>query len=127
MSDYGTISDDGTVRLERAFPIPVDQLWAHLTAPDGLHRWIAEGQIGPSRARLRFHDNGSLIDGAVTAWDPPALVEWGVAGLAGPMWPPSRARSSWMSDCYRHSDSNQTSTIRGWPAAARATVVLGLV
>ena len=80
MTDYGEISDDGTVRLERAFPIPVDQLWAYLTTPDGLRRWIAEGQIGPDRAWLRFADNGSLIDGAVIAWEPPSLVEFAWEG-----------------------------------------------
>jgi uncharacterized protein YndB with AHSA1/START domain len=76
MTDYAAISDDGTVRLERAFPVPVEQMWAYLTTPDGLRRWVADGQIGPDRARLRFLDNGSLIDGAVTAWEPPSLVEF---------------------------------------------------
>ena len=78
MTDFAMISDDGAVRLERAFPVSVDQLWAYLTTPDGLRRWIADGQIGPDRARLRFADNGSVIDGAVTAWEPPSLAkfEW---------------------------------------------------
>jgi uncharacterized protein YndB with AHSA1/START domain len=76
MTDYATINDDGTVRLERCFPVPVDQLWAYLTTPDGLRRWVADGQIGPDRARLKFLDNGSLIDGAVTVWEPPSLVEF---------------------------------------------------
>lgn len=76
MTDYATISDDGTVRLERAFPISVDQLWAYLTTPAGLRRWIAEGHINPDRARLQFLDTDSLIDGAVTAWKPPSLVEF---------------------------------------------------
>jgi hypothetical protein len=47
VTSYAAISDDGTVRLERAFPIPVDQLWAYLTAgraaPDfaaGWHRHL---------------------------------------------------------------------------------------
>jgi uncharacterized protein YndB with AHSA1/START domain len=85
LTGYAAISDDGTVRLERAFPIPVDQLWAYLTTADGLRRWIADGQIGPDRARLRFADNGSVIDGAVTAWEPPSLVEFAWDG--GPTQP----------------------------------------
>ncbi|HEY3953665.1 MAG TPA: SRPBCC family protein [Streptosporangiaceae bacterium] len=76
MTDYAAITIDGTVRLERAFPIPVDQLWAYLTTPDGLARWIADGQIGPDRAVLRFPGNHSLIDGTVLVWEPPSVVEF---------------------------------------------------
>lgn len=76
MTDYAAITADGTVRLERAFPIPVDQLWAYLTTQDGLSRWIADGQIGPDRAVLRFADSQSHIDGAVLVWEPPSAVEF---------------------------------------------------
>jgi uncharacterized protein YndB with AHSA1/START domain len=86
VSDYGTITDDSaTVRLERVFLIPAEQLWAYLTTPEGLRRWIAEGRIGPGRARLEFLDNGTVIEGPVLAWDPPNLVEFEWAG--GPTQP----------------------------------------
>jgi uncharacterized protein YndB with AHSA1/START domain len=80
MTQLGTITDGHTVRLERVFPVSPDQLWAYLTTPDGLRRWMAEGQIGPERAELRFLDNGSLISGPVSAWDPPRLVEFAWTG-----------------------------------------------
>jgi uncharacterized protein YndB with AHSA1/START domain len=84
--NYGTIAaDSATVRLERVFLIPVEQLWAYLTTPEGLRRWIAEGQIGPGRARLEFLDNGTVTEGPVLAWDPPNLVEFEWTG--GPTQP----------------------------------------
>ena len=86
MSDYGTITDDSaSVRLERVFPIPAEHLWAYLTTPEGLRRWIAEGQIGPGHARLEFLDNGTVNEGPVVAWDPPNLVEFEWTG--GPTQP----------------------------------------
>jgi uncharacterized protein YndB with AHSA1/START domain len=76
VSDLGSIVNGDTVRLERDFPFTADKLWAYLTAPDGLRAWIAEGDIGPERAELRFLDDGSEIAGGVTAWDPPHVVEF---------------------------------------------------
>jgi uncharacterized protein YndB with AHSA1/START domain len=76
MSDFGTLIDGHTVRFERVFPLSIDQLWAYLTSADGLRRWLAEGQIGPERVKLSFSNNNSSIDGAVTAWAPPHLVEF---------------------------------------------------
>jgi len=86
VSAYGSITDDSaTVRLERVFPIPAEQLWAYLTTPKGQHRWIAEGQIGPDHARLEFLDNGTVNEGPVLAWGPPNLVEFEWTG--GPTQP----------------------------------------
>lgn len=79
MTELGTITDGHTVCLERVFPVSVAQLWAYLTTPDGLSRWLAEGQIGPDRVSLRFPGTG-LVEGPVTAWDPPRLVEFGWEG-----------------------------------------------
>jgi uncharacterized protein YndB with AHSA1/START domain len=85
MTDLGTIIDGHTVRFERVFPLPPEGLWAYLTSPDGLSRWLADGHIGPERAELRFAQNQSGIHGAVTVWDPPHAVEFDWAG--GPTQP----------------------------------------
>jgi uncharacterized protein YndB with AHSA1/START domain len=85
VSTFATIVENNTVRLERVFPISVEQLWVYLTTPEGLRRWIAEGEIGPERAQLKFLDNGSFTEGAVTAWEPPNLVEFNWTG--GPTQP----------------------------------------
>jgi uncharacterized protein YndB with AHSA1/START domain len=76
---FGSITNGDTVRLERDFAPTPDELWAYLTTPEGLSRWIAEGHIGPEHAELRFLDNGSEITGVVTTWSPPNVVEfeWG--------------------------------------------------
>ncbi|MFT4028700.1 MAG: SRPBCC family protein [Protaetiibacter sp.] len=79
MTDHShdaVVLDGHTVRFQRLFPVTVEQLWAYLTSADGLTRWIADGEIGPSRASLRFHDNGSRIDGDVLIWQPPTVVEF---------------------------------------------------
>jgi uncharacterized protein YndB with AHSA1/START domain len=76
MSDLGTIVDGHTVRFERIFSLPPDRLWEYLTSLDGLSRWLADGHIGPERAELHFPDNDTNIDGEVTTWDPPRLVEF---------------------------------------------------
>lgn len=79
MNVFGSITHGDTVQLVRDFPLTADELWAYLTTPDGLSRWIAEGHIGPERAELRFLDNGGEIAGVVTTWNPPHIVafEWG--------------------------------------------------
>jgi uncharacterized protein YndB with AHSA1/START domain len=80
MPDLGSIIDGHTVRFERLFPLAAEDLWAYLTSRDGLSRWLADGHIGPDRAELRFADNGSAIEGEVTTWEPPRLVEFDWTG-----------------------------------------------
>jgi len=85
MSAFGTILNHHTVRFERVFPISIERLWDYLTTAEGLRNWLAEGTIGPDRVELRFANNGSIIRGAVTTWDPPHVVEFEWSG--GPTQP----------------------------------------
>lgn len=76
MTELGSITDRGTVRIERTYPVDADVLWTYLTTRDGLNSWMADGEIGPERAYLRFHDNPEYpIEGAVLVWEPPHVVE----------------------------------------------------
>ncbi|TCO23288.1 uncharacterized protein YndB with AHSA1/START domain [Kribbella steppae] len=77
MTNLGTITSRGTVRLERVYPVDTGTLWSYLTTKDGLSRWIADGEIGPERVSLVFHDNPDYpITGAVLVWEPPQVAEF---------------------------------------------------
>jgi uncharacterized protein YndB with AHSA1/START domain len=76
MTELGTITA-GTARLERVYPVDVDTLWTYLTAPEGLSRWMADGEIGADGVHLVFHDNpDDPINGKTLVWDPPQVAEF---------------------------------------------------
>jgi uncharacterized protein YndB with AHSA1/START domain len=99
MSDApATQTAPGTVRLERLLPGPIERLWAYLTDDDLRATWLAggplEGRVG-GRVSLRFRhadlspqaeevperyqrmaDEGHLMEGVVTAWDPPRRLSY---------------------------------------------------
>ena len=45
MNDYGTITEAGTVRLERLLPGPIERVWAYLTESDKRAKWLAYGDM----------------------------------------------------------------------------------
>lgn len=45
MSDYGTITEAGTVRFERLLPGPIERVWAYLTESDKRSKWLAHGDM----------------------------------------------------------------------------------
>jgi uncharacterized protein YndB with AHSA1/START domain len=56
MSDYGVVTEPGTVRLERLLPGPIERVWAYLTESDKRAQWFAGGEID-----LRPGGNGELV------------------------------------------------------------------
>lgn len=84
----GTVTrlDDGRQRLEfrRSWPDPVDDVWAALTEPDRLARWIGvyDGARGPGGTGTfaMTHEEGEPVGEPVTILecDPPRrlVVEW---------------------------------------------------
>jgi uncharacterized protein YndB with AHSA1/START domain len=89
----GTVTRAGDayeLRFERRLPYEITRVWAALTEPDELARWLAQ----PSRAltsagnyEFRFDDSGDTARGEITRIEAPTLL----AGcrLARP---PGRAR-----------------------------------
>lgn len=68
----------------------VERVWEMLTQPARLASWLAPGEIDPrvgGRARLSFEDSGVAIDSAVTAYDPPRLLEYGWCSPGEPARP----------------------------------------
>ena len=71
---------DGTcaVRLTRYYTAPPEEVWAALTEPDSLARWLATPvdvdlrSGGPFRLQLA---QGETMDGRVRAVEPPRMLE----------------------------------------------------
>jgi uncharacterized protein YndB with AHSA1/START domain len=80
--DEGTILQIGSghaLRFERHLPHPIEKVWAALTDPAQFAQWLASGEIdlrAGGRARLRHADGTSMVDGRVTAAEPPRLIEY---------------------------------------------------
>jgi uncharacterized protein YndB with AHSA1/START domain len=97
VSEYGAIVEDGTVRLERVLPGPIETVWAYLTDSDKRGEWLAPGpmdlRVG-GRVELNFHhadltphvetipethrsmENGHTMTGVVTRCEPPRLLAY---------------------------------------------------
>ncbi len=91
---YGTVTEPGTVRLERVLPGPIERLWEYLVDSDKRGRWLAAGHFEPrvgGRVELRFtHANISPekeipdrykdepcdFEGSVTRWEPPRVLAY---------------------------------------------------
>jgi uncharacterized protein YndB with AHSA1/START domain len=99
MTDYGVVTEAGTMRLERLLPGSIDRIWAYLTEPEKRARWLAGGpmelRVG-GRAKLRFRhadlsaertpperfkngDGGHTLECRILACDQPRLLSytWG--------------------------------------------------
>jgi uncharacterized protein YndB with AHSA1/START domain len=99
MTDYGVVTETGTLRLERLLPGPIDRIWAYLTESEKRAKWLAGGpmelRVG-GRAELQFRhadlsaektpperfkskDGGQILECRILACDPPRLLSytWG--------------------------------------------------
>jgi uncharacterized protein YndB with AHSA1/START domain len=57
-SEYGVVTELGTVRLERVLPGPIERIWAYLTEPEKRGKWLATGAMELSvggRVELAFN------------------------------------------------------------------------
>jgi uncharacterized protein YndB with AHSA1/START domain len=61
MNDLGTTTEQGTIRLERLLPGPIERVWAYLTESDKRATWFAGGTFdlrAGGKADLHFdHSN----------------------------------------------------------------------
>jgi uncharacterized protein YndB with AHSA1/START domain len=100
-SEYGVVTEPGTVRLERVLPGPIERVWAYLTEPEKRGKWLASGtmelRVG-GQVELVFnhselsaektppdeygkYESCTFQDGRVTRCEPPRLLSytWGSA------------------------------------------------
>jgi uncharacterized protein YndB with AHSA1/START domain len=103
MSDFGIVTEPGTVRMERLLPAPVERVWGYLTDPQKRGTWLAGGpmdlhvggnvelQFDHARLsaeatpeRFRQYMNGHTQRGRITACDPPKILSftWGEGSAA---------------------------------------------
>lgn len=79
---YGRVhkrEDDYQLRFERHLAQPIERVWAALTTPAQLAQWFAPGEIALTlggEIHLAFDDGDGVIDGEVTALEPPHLLEF---------------------------------------------------
>src|SRR5258705_13541117 len=92
ISEYGTVTGPGTVRLERLLPGPIERVWAYLTESEKRGKWFASGpmelkpggrvelhfkhtelspEIEPTPERLKKYDVGDTSFGRVVRAEPP--------------------------------------------------------
>ena len=45
MSDYGIVTEAGTVRFERLLPAPIERVWDYLTQSELRRKWFAAGDM----------------------------------------------------------------------------------
>ncbi|HEX4736630.1 MAG TPA: SRPBCC family protein [Allosphingosinicella sp.] len=67
-----------TLRFERLLKKPVDAVWAALTEPEQIARWLTKAEVEPrvgGRFHLDFHDGASIVDGRILRYEPPRLLE----------------------------------------------------
>ncbi|MGA0600462.1 SRPBCC family protein [Caulobacter sp. KR2-114] len=97
MTDVGfeqaefTRHDDHIVaRFRLTLDNHVEEVWAALTQPEQLPQWLAPGEIAPQaggEAHLDFGESGIVIRSAVTAYEPPRLLEYSWSGPGEPVRP----------------------------------------
>ena len=97
MSDYGVVTEPGTLRIERTLPGPIERVWKYLTESEARGKWLASGEMElhvGGRVELVFR-NGTLtenddpppakypngndetrLEGRITACDPPRLLAY---------------------------------------------------
>ncbi len=81
-SRLGTVQElaDGyRLRFERHLRHPIEKVWAALTIPVKRAQWFAPGEMELTlggRVALAFTSGESVIDGQITALEPPSLLEF---------------------------------------------------
>jgi uncharacterized protein YndB with AHSA1/START domain len=76
------------MRFERAIPRPPEKVWAALTIPERIADWFGSPveidlRVGGKYLVLFPHGNDDLVEGTITACDPPRLLQMEWFGTAG--------------------------------------------
>jgi uncharacterized protein YndB with AHSA1/START domain len=72
-------ADGYQLRFERRLRHPVEKVWSALTNPSQLAQWFAPGEIELTlggKVYLAFTDGDGVVDGRVTAIEPPRVLEF---------------------------------------------------
>ena len=80
-----------------------EAVWTALAEPEGIARWLTSAEVEPrvgGRFHLDFQGGESVVDGRITRWEPPRLLEYSwpesrrmaIRWSAGSCFPPATAR-----------------------------------
>lgn len=96
-TDYGHVTEPGTLRIERILPGPIERVWNYLTDSEKRGTWLASGvleprvggrvehifrnselssQSDPAPAKYAHLGDESRMHGRVTAYEPPRLLSY---------------------------------------------------
>lgn len=104
MSAYGVVLESGAVRFERLLPGPIERVWAYLTEGDKRATWFCGGDaqphVGghvdlffkhsritdepPPESSRKMNDEGAMMGGTITAWEPPRRFAFNWPGMGDP-------------------------------------------
>ncbi|MEV0292279.1 SRPBCC family protein [Nocardia sp. NPDC050710] len=94
LSDYGTLTEPGAVRLERLLPGPIERVWRYITDAELRRTWLAAGDMelhegghvelvfrnsemtGPDDPAPEKYAGEHREPGTVLACDPPNLLSF---------------------------------------------------
>ena len=95
MSEYGTVTEPGTIRFERLLPGTIERVWAYLTESEKRGKWLATGpmelraggkfeliwrnaELSPKKEKIpekyRKHEPEARLSGRITKCEPPRLL-----------------------------------------------------
>ncbi len=92
MSEYGVVTEPGSIRFERRLPGPIERVWAYLTESEKRRTWLASGPMElrtGGRAELTWRNSeltkeptpekylqyeGQAMESVILECDPPRLL-----------------------------------------------------
>ena len=74
-------TDRYTMRYERTYPHPIERVWAAVTVPEQMDRWMlpfntVEPRVGGAFGMTFGGPADQPMSGVVSAWEPPRLVQY---------------------------------------------------
>lgn len=103
-AEYGVVLESGAVRFERLLTGPIERVWAYLTEGDKRATWFCGGDTEPRtgghiamffkhslitkerppEGARKMNDEGAMMAGTITAWEPPHRLAFRWDGMGDP-------------------------------------------
>jgi uncharacterized protein YndB with AHSA1/START domain len=103
-TDYGVVLESGAVRFERLLPGPIERVWSYLVESDKRATWFCGGETeprsggkidlffkhsqitdeAPPESARKMNDEGALMSGTVTVFEPPFRLAFNWVGMGDP-------------------------------------------
>jgi uncharacterized protein YndB with AHSA1/START domain len=98
------VLESGAVRFERLLPGPIERVWAYLVEGEKRATWFCGGEAEPHagghlalffkhsqitsepppESMRKMNDEGAMMGGTITAWDPPCRLAFNWPGMGDP-------------------------------------------